>query len=99
MDCHLFNSPIECCDSCHEAAEFGYDCCEVEYYGRTYSVCCRLPREDLRLKPDPRRERIAVALFEESNRHGDPLFFNELGPDNKLWWYLKADAVIAVLED
>lgn len=36
----------QCCCSCHEDEDMGYDClCEVEWNGKTYLVCCRAANE------------------------------------------------------
>lgn len=33
--------PEECCGSCHDDEEFGYEMCEIEREDKTYYVCCR----------------------------------------------------------
>lgn len=38
--------PVDCCDSCHEDEEMGYESfIEVEYNGSDYLVCCSIYNE------------------------------------------------------
>lgn len=46
MDCLKFSDGTNCCDSCHEDYDLGYECCEILVNDVWYEVCCSVSADE-----------------------------------------------------